>query len=54
MKQVCLNRYHRTGPATQKDPSPYDLSLESGTCNIICLDDLGDLADALMDIKLHR
>ena len=25
---LCGNRFHRAGPATLKDPSPYDLSLE--------------------------
>ena len=48
------NRFQGTGTATVKEPSPYDFSLEAWTCNTICLDDLSDLADALMDIKLHR
>ena len=30
------------------------LSLESGTCNTLSLDDLSELADSLMDIKLPR
>ena len=38
---LSSNLIHRTGPA-------YDLSLE--TLNFICLDDLSDLAAALIDV----
>ena len=48
------NLFQRTGPATQEDSSPCDLYPETGICNCICLDRLSDLADAFMDIRLHR
>ena len=51
---IVLALFHRKDPVTMKDPSPYELRLEIATCNVICLDDLSDLADTLMDIKLHR
>ena len=47
-------RLYGTGPAKQKEPSLHDLFLETGTHELICLDNRSNLANVLMDIRLQR